>query len=94
VEGGTGKDVVEELKVEEVACPRLSIDWGHLFAVPLLSSYELQVALKLAEWQEVRAGGGGPADAQQVYPMDFYATTAGSWANHPSNAQARASKRG
>ncbi|EKX37006.1 hypothetical protein GUITHDRAFT_160128 [Guillardia theta CCMP2712] len=60
----------------QVACPRLSIDWGHLFHVPLLSSYELQVALKTAEWQE-------------VYPMDFYAQTAGSWGNYPNNQRAK-----
>jgi len=27
----------------QVCCPRLSIDWGHAFAAPLLSSYEAQV---------------------------------------------------
>ena len=29
----------------QVCCPRLSIDWGHHFRAPLLSSYEAQVAL-------------------------------------------------
>ncbi|KAJ3375517.1 Diphthamide biosynthesis protein 1 [Allomyces arbusculus] len=44
----------------QVACPRLSIDWGRFFDVPLLSPYEAAVVVKSAEWNE-------------VYPMDFYA---------------------
>ncbi|KAF8453485.1 putative diphthamide biosynthesis protein [Terfezia claveryi] len=46
----------------QVACPRLSIDWGYAFERPLLSPYEALVALGGREdW------GDGP------YPMDFYA---------------------
>jgi 2-(3-amino-3-carboxypropyl)histidine synthase len=57
----------------QVACPRLSIDWGHHFATPLLTPYELAVALKEIEWQP-------------VYPMDFYAKDSlGPWTpNHVS----------
>jgi hypothetical protein len=29
----------------QIACPRLSVDWGHHFSVPVLSPYELFVAL-------------------------------------------------
>ncbi|PHH83324.1 hypothetical protein CDD82_2076 [Ophiocordyceps australis] len=48
----------------QVACPRLSIDWGYAFARPLLTPYEALVALGLRrEW----ALEGG------VYPMDYYA---------------------
>ena len=43
----------------QVACPRLSIDWGESFSVPLLTPYEACVALELTEWQE-------------QYPMDYY----------------------
>lgn len=43
----------------QVACPRLSIDWGESFSVPLLSPYEACVALELTEWKE-------------QYPMDYY----------------------
>jgi 2-(3-amino-3-carboxypropyl)histidine synthase len=39
----------------QVACPRLSIDWGYAFTVPLLSPYEANVALQQATWQT--AGG-------------------------------------
>jgi 2-(3-amino-3-carboxypropyl)histidine synthase len=61
----------------QIACPRLSIDWGHFFDRPLLTPYELEVALKAAEWKE-------------VYPMDYYAQAAGPWANYPRNAAAKA----
>ena len=44
----------------QIACPRLSIDWGNAFSRPLLTPYELNVALKEVEWK-------------QDYPMDFYA---------------------
>ena len=50
----------------QVACPRLSIDWGGAFAVPLLTPYEALVALGVREGWEGGKGGG-------VYPMDYYA---------------------
>lgn len=37
----------------QVACPRLSIDWGYAFEKPLLSPYEAYVALGETEWKEV-----------------------------------------
>ncbi|TGZ84194.1 diphthamide biosynthesis protein 1 [Ascodesmis nigricans] len=48
----------------QVACPRLSIDWGYAFPRPLLSPYEASVALGIRreEWGE-----------EKGYPMDFYA---------------------
>lgn len=48
----------------QIACPRLSIDWGYAFPRPLLTPYEALVALGgRKEW-----GKGG----DNVYPMDFY----------------------
>ncbi|KAF3189258.1 Diphthamide biosynthesis protein 1 [Orbilia oligospora] len=48
----------------QVACPRLSIDWGYAFPRPLLSPYEAWVALgRREEW--TKEGDGS-------YPMDFY----------------------
>ncbi|RYP04061.1 hypothetical protein DL764_004691 [Monosporascus ibericus] len=47
----------------QVACPRLSIDWGYAFPRPLLTPYEALVALE--ERQDWGANG--------VYPMDYYA---------------------
>ena len=49
----------------QVACPRLSIDWGYAFPKPLLTPYEALVALETREeWGQGNQG---------VYPMDFYA---------------------
>ncbi|KAM8797304.1 2-(3-amino-3-carboxypropyl)histidine synthase subunit 1 [Eudromia elegans] len=58
----------------QIACPRLSIDWGEAFSKPLLTPYEAAVALQEVEWQ-------------QTYPMDFYASQSlGPWtANHSSH---------
>lgn len=53
----------------QVACPRLSIDWGYAFARPLLTPYEALVALGLRDddWASSPDGVIGG-----VYPMDFY----------------------
>lgn len=48
----------------QIACPRLSIDWGYAFPKPLLTPYEALVALGVQE--DWKAGNQG------VYPMDFY----------------------
>ncbi|TWW77043.1 2-(3-amino-3-carboxypropyl)histidine synthase subunit 1, partial [Takifugu flavidus] len=66
----------------QIACPRLSIDWGTAFSKPLLSPYEAAVALQEVDWKE-------------VYPMDFYSNQSlGPWApNHPVNQPARPTRR-
>ncbi|XP_072834812.2 LOW QUALITY PROTEIN: 2-(3-amino-3-carboxypropyl)histidine synthase subunit 1 [Pogona vitticeps] len=66
----------------QVACPRLSIDWGEAFGKPLLTPYEAAVALQQIPWQE-------------IYPMDFYASQSlGPWtANHGSPRQAQKAAR-
>ncbi|CAL4087954.1 unnamed protein product, partial [Meganyctiphanes norvegica] len=52
----------------QIACPRLSIDWGASFPAPLLTTYEATVALNNAEWHAKK------------YPMDFYASgSLGPW---------------
>lgn len=56
----------------QIACPRLSIDWGAAFRAPLLNSYEAQVAFGAETWKE-------------IYPMDFYSKTGGSWSVYASN---------
>nr|XP_003469582.2 2-(3-amino-3-carboxypropyl)histidine synthase subunit 1 isoform X1 [Cavia porcellus] len=55
----------------QVACPRLSIDWGTAFPKPLLTPYEAAVVLRDISWQD-------------PYPMDFYAgSSLGPWTvNH------------
>ncbi len=46
----------------QIACPRLSIDWGYAFPRPLLTPYEALVVL-----------GGRPGwEKSGAYPMDFY----------------------
>ncbi|KAL0073374.1 putative diphthamide synthesis protein-domain-containing protein [Phycomyces blakesleeanus] len=66
----------------QIACPRLSIDWGYAFPKPLLTPYEASIALGKAEWQE-------------VYPMDFYANDSlGPWTpNHGRNVTRSARKK-
>lgn len=51
----------------QVACPRLSIDWGYAFDKPLLSPYEAEVVL-------------GQASYGELYPMDHYSKSGGPWA--------------
>jgi len=49
----------------QVACPRLSIDWGYAFPRPLLTPYEALVVLGAKEdWSKSNG---------DVYPMDYYA---------------------
>lgn len=53
----------------QIACPRLSIDWGYAFPKPVLSPYEAEVCLGETEWKS-------------PYPMDFYARGSGPWTNY------------
>ncbi|KAG8041227.1 hypothetical protein G9C98_002215 [Cotesia typhae] len=57
----------------QIACPRLSIDWGTAFTKPFLTPYEGAVALNLSKY-----------DLEKPYPMDFYASSSlGPWTpNH------------
>jgi 2-(3-amino-3-carboxypropyl)histidine synthase len=61
----------------QIACPRLSIDWGYAFHKPLLSPFEANVVLFENE---------GPLENNTIafhYPMDFYAKeSAGTWTNY------------
>ena len=52
----------------QIACPRLSIDWGGSYTKPLLTCYEAFVALEATEWRE-------------AYPMDWYSNQGGEWSN-------------
>lgn len=53
----------------QVACPRLSIDWGYAFPRPLLTPYEALVVLgERAGWENGREAGDGVG----LYPMDYY----------------------
>ena len=48
----------------QIACPRLSIDWGYAFPRPLLTPYEALVVLGARQSWETTG---------ETYPMDFYA---------------------
>ena len=54
----------------QVACPRLSVDWGHQFSRPCLSSYEAHVAWGAERWDDAH------------YPMDYYARSSKPWTNY------------
>lgn len=60
----------------QIACPRLSVDWGHFFQKPVLSPYELCVALGEESWKD-------------VYPMDFYKAGSGKWSNYHEDTKKR-----
>ncbi|KAI8104283.1 hypothetical protein M9434_002843 [Picochlorum sp. BPE23] len=56
----------------QIACPRLSIDWGDEFTKPTLNPYEAFVALgQIDGWWE------GGSD----YPMDYYASSGGEYSS-------------
>ncbi|KAL5857243.1 hypothetical protein ACOSQ3_004701 [Xanthoceras sorbifolium] len=76
----------------QIACPRLSIDWGDAFVKPLLTPFEAEIALGfIVGWWEtnlaVNSGCGGKSDsccgkgdvACGDYPMDYYAQDGGEW---------------
>ena len=56
----------------QIACPRLSVDWGHFFPKPVLTVYELEVLLGESEWYAEEEG----------YPMDYYKSGDHEWGNY------------
>jgi len=64
----------------QIACPRLSTDWGEAFAKPLLTPYEAFCAKGGATWMP-----GG------VHPQDYYAKATGPWGNYHAAAAASSS---
>ncbi|KAG6588793.1 2-(3-amino-3-carboxypropyl)histidine synthase subunit 1, partial [Cucurbita argyrosperma subsp. argyrosperma] len=75
----------------QIACPRLSIDWGDAFAKPLLTPFEAEVALGLIPgwWERTNAAKLSCNDCEKCgctsdqvegeYPMDYYAQDGGEW---------------
>ena len=67
----------------QVACPRLSIDWGEAFIVPVLTPYEAYICLEGAEaWDDVNTVlSEGKYEKKEVpsYPMEYYADDGGEW---------------
>ncbi|CAG9827904.1 unnamed protein product [Diabrotica balteata] len=62
----------------QIACPRLSIDWGKFFDKPVITPYEAAIVIGDAKWHKAEAS----------YPMDFYASASlGPWTpNHKPDA--------
>lgn len=56
----------------QVACPRLSIDWGYAFPRPLLTPYEALVTLGERKGWEGQVNEITGEKEETVYPMDFY----------------------
>lgn len=52
----------------QIACPRLSIDWGIYFYKPVITTYEFYVVNEEVEFKE-------------KYPMDYYSYNGGEWTN-------------
>lgn len=65
----------------QVACPRLSIDWGDGFInKPLLTPYELNVALGAVEGIQKDQITLQDEENRSPYPMDFYSSSSlGDW---------------
>eukprot|EP00879_Flechtneria_rotunda_P022580 GHRR01023843.1.p1 GENE.GHRR01023843.1~~GHRR01023843.1.p1 ORF type:complete len:409 (+),score=119.22 GHRR01023843.1:233-1459(+) len=64
----------------QVACPRLSIDWGEGFNKPTLTPYEAMIALGLVPgWWEDIEGVNRVQARTDPYPMDYYAKEGGVW---------------
>mmetsp|Transcript_83214 Transcript_83214/g.222411 ORF Transcript_83214/g.222411 Transcript_83214/m.222411 type:complete len:402 (-) Transcript_83214:6-1211(-) len=55
----------------QVACPRVSIDWGQFFDVPVLTPFEAFVA-----WGSEQLPENG------AVPMDYYSSKGGHWSNY------------
>ncbi|KAK9838131.1 hypothetical protein WJX81_003166 [Elliptochloris bilobata] len=75
----------------QVACPRLSIDWGEGFALPTLTPFEALVALgEVPPWWEAEV----PAGSHAPYPMDYYARDGGVWSSSHHRAPAQSAAAG
>ncbi|CAK0783436.1 hypothetical protein CVIRNUC_006635 [Coccomyxa viridis] len=71
----------------QIACPRLSIDWGEGFQKPTLTPYEALIALaEVPGWWE---GEQVAKPGTEAYPMDYYAKDGGVW----NSSYHRSSKR-
>lgn len=54
----------------QIACPRLSIDWGSSLPKPLLTPYEASTLFRFVFWENF------------FYPMDYYSKKSGFWTNY------------
>ena len=68
----------------QIACPRLSIDWGHHYAKPLLTTFEAFTLFEEAKF---------PTGPNEEYPMDFYSEEGGPWTNYWKRNQEKIAKK-
>ena len=68
----------------QIACPRLSIDWGHHYEKPLLSTFEAFAMFEEAKF---------PSKPGENYPMDFYSDEGGPWTNYWKRNQEKLAKK-
>lgn len=63
----------------QIACPRLSIDWGEGFSLPVLTPYEGLIALGAVQpfWE----GEGYRENGAHAYPQDYYDKSGGEWSS-------------
>lgn len=74
----------------QIACPRLSIDWGGYFAKPLLTTYEFYVLLEKTDWKKglhiylfnIYIISQFSSNFFLVYPMDYYSNEGGEWSSY------------
>jgi len=64
----------------QIGCPRLSIDWGEEYHIPVLNPYEFWALIGKVEFSESH------------YPMDYYSDNGGEWANYYHRQQDKKSK--
>ncbi|KAL8536418.1 hypothetical protein ACS0TY_011870 [Phlomoides rotata] len=87
----------------QIACPRLSIDWGDAFKKPLLTAFEAEIALgDLPGWWERKVKcddnnedccRNGNVQNGVDYPMDYYAQDGGEWSSSYSKKLARVGRK-
>jgi len=53
----------------QIACPRISIDWGSYFSKAVITPYEAFVCWGKTDWRE-------------KYPMDYYSYEGEEWTNY------------
>jgi 2-(3-amino-3-carboxypropyl)histidine synthase len=53
----------------QIACPRISIDWGSYFSKAVITPYEAFVNWNKTHWRD-------------NYPMDYYSYEGGEWSNY------------
>lgn len=75
----------------QIACPRLSIDWGDAFEKPLLTPFEAEIALGfIPGWWEK---GESCCRSDGDYPMDYYAQDGGEWNSSYTKKASRLTRR-